>query len=115
MLKANLPAQFPHGGQLLIYRDGALNLQVRLDGQTVWLTQAGMAELFQASVPNVNIHIRNIFDEKELGQEAVIKEYLITAADGKNYRTKHYKLDMILAVGYRVRSLRGTQFRQWAN
>lgn len=114
MPKENLPAPFPNGGQMLIYRDGALNLQVRLDGQTVWLTQAGMAELFQTSVPNVNMHIRNIFDEKELGQEAVIKEYLITAADGKNYRTKHYNLDMILAVGYRVRSLRGTQFRQWA-
>ncbi|MGA2798955.1 MAG: RhuM family protein [Thermoguttaceae bacterium] len=111
---ANLPAPLPSGGQMLIYRDGSLNLQVRLDGQTVWLTQAGMAELFQTSVPNINIHIRNVFEEKELEAESVIKEYLITAADGKNYQTKCYNLDMILAVGYRVRSVRGTQFRQWA-
>jgi hypothetical protein len=96
---------------MLIYRDGALRLQVRMDGQTAWLTQAGMAELFQTSVPNVNIHIRNILEEKELEQDSVIKEYLITAADGKNYQTKCYNLDMILAVGYRVRSPRGTQFR----
>jgi len=111
MTQTDVPAPV---GQMLIYRDGSLNLQVRLDGQTVWLTQAGMAELLQTSVPNVNIHIRNILKEGELEQEAVVKEYLITAADNKNYRTKHYNLDMILAVGYRVRSARGTQFRQWA-
>lgn len=114
MDEQRLPVPLPPGGQILIYRDGATNLQVRLDGQTAWLTQAGMAELFQTSVPNINIHIRNILDEGELEQKAVVKEYLITAADGKNYRTKHYCLDMILAVGYRVRSVRGTAFRQWA-
>ncbi|MBN1909088.1 MAG: virulence RhuM family protein [Pirellulales bacterium] len=114
MTKDNPSEPLPPGGQMLIYRDGALDLQVRLDGQTVWLTQAGMAELFQTSVPNINIHIRNILQEEELERSAVIKEYLITAADGKNYQTKHYNLDMILAVGYRVRSARGTQFRQWA-
>lgn len=114
MTNENLPAPLPSGGQMLIYRDGSLNLQVRLDGQTVWLTQAGMAELFQTSVPNINIHVRNIVEEGELAPDSVIKEYLITAADGKNYRTKCYNLDMILAVGYRVRSPRGTQFRQWA-
>ncbi len=63
----NLPAPIPSGGQVLTYRDGSLNLQVRLDGQTVWLSQAGMAELFQTSVPNINIHIRNILEERELG------------------------------------------------
>ena len=109
-----LPGPLPPDGQVIIYHDGATNLQVSLDGQTVWLTQAAMAELFQTSVPNINIHIRNILEEEELEQESVIKEYLTTAADGKNYRTKHYSLDMILAVGYRVRSARGTAFRQWA-
>ena len=73
-----------------------------------------MAELFQTSVPNISIHVRNILAEGELQESAVVKEYLITAADGKRYRTKHYSLEMILAVGYRVRSPRGTQFRQWA-
>ncbi|HSV73111.1 MAG TPA: RhuM family protein [Chthonomonadales bacterium] len=101
-------------GQLLIYSDGGLNLQVRLDGPTVWLTQAQMAELYQTSKQNISLHIQNILDDKELPAEAVVKEYLTTAADGKNYRTLHYSLDMILAVGYRVRSPRGTLFRQWA-
>lgn len=101
-------------GQLLIYSDGALKLQVRLDGQTVWLTQAAMAELFQTTKQNVSLHIQNILTDKELASEAVVKEYLTTAADGKRYRTLHYSLDMILAVGYRVRSPRGTAFRQWA-
>jgi len=73
-----------------------------------------MAELFQTSISNINQHIKNIFDEKELSSEAVIKYYLITASDGKNYQTQFYNLDVILAVGYRVRSHCGTQFRQWA-
>src|SRR5438552_14936682 len=101
-------------GQLLIYSDAGLNLQVRLDGQTVWLTQAQMAELYQTSKQNISLHIQNVFDDKELRSEEVVKEYLTTATDGKNYRTLHYSLDMILAVGYRVRSPRGTLFRQWA-
>ena len=101
-------------GQLLIYSDGAFNLQVRLDGQTVWLTQAQMADLYQTTKQNISRHIQNILDDKELPAEAVVKEYLTTAADGKNYRTLHYSLDMILAVGYRVRSPRGTLFRRWA-
>ena len=117
MTDANLPAPLPSGGQMLIYRDGSLNLQVRLDGQTVWLTQAGMAELFQTSVPNINIHIRNILEEGELEQAATIKDYLIVHVEGRRSVKRsvtHYNLDMILAVGYRVRSPRGTQFRQWA-
>ena len=73
-----------------------------------------MAELFQTTKQNISLHIQNILEEKELQLEAVVKEYLTTAADGKRYLTLHYNLDMILAVGYRVRSLRGTQFRQWA-
>lgn len=104
----------PPGGQMLIYRDGALNLQVRLDGETVWLTQAAMAELYQTTKQNISLHVQNILAEGELVPESVVKEYLTTAADGKRYRTLHYNLDMILAIGYRVRSPRGTLFRQWA-
>jgi hypothetical protein len=104
----------PPSGQLLIYQDGGLKLQVRLDGQTVWLTQAAMADLYQTTKQNVSLHLQNIFDEGELEQEPAVKDYLTTAADGKRYRTRHYNLDAILAVGYRVRSPRGTAFRQWA-
>lgn len=104
----------PPQGQLLIYSDAGLNLQVRLDGQTVWLSQAAMAELYQTSKQNVSLHLQNLFDEHELRRDAVVKEYLTTAADGKRYRTLHYNLSAILAVGYRVRSQRGTLFRQWA-
>ncbi len=115
MSEGNLaPAPPPGSGGLLIYRDGGLNLQVRLDSQTVWLPQSGMAELYQTTKQNVSLHLQNIFDEKELDQVSVVKEYLTTAADGKRYRTLHYNLDAILAVGYRVRSPRGTLFRQWA-
>ena len=114
MSDSNTPAPQPPTGQLLIFSDGGLKLQVRLDGQTVWLTQAQMAELYQSSKQNISLHIQNILDDKELRSEAVVKDYLTTAADGKRYRTLHYSLDMILAVGYRVRSPRGTAFRQWA-
>jgi len=102
--------------EIVLYRteDGRNRIQVRMENETVWLTQALMAELFQTSIPNISIHIRNILLEGELREASVVKEYLITAADGKRYRTKHYSLDMILAVGYRVHSPRGTQFRQWA-
>ena len=102
--------------EILLYQteDGKSRIQVRLDGETVWLSQKLMAELFQTSISNINQHIKNIFDEKELSSEAVIKYYLITASDGKNYQTQFYNLDVILAVGYRVRSHCGTQFRQWA-
>ena len=104
-------------GQLLIYRDGALNLQVRLDGQTVWLTQAQMAELFQTTPQNITIHIKGIYEDGELGEAATCKDYLQVRAEGDRQvqrALKHYSLDMILAIGYRVRSARGTQFRQWA-
>ena len=94
--------------------DGRSRLSVRLEGKTVWLTQAQMAELFQTTRANVTIHIGNVLAEGELPEDSVCKEYLQTAADGKSYATKHYSLDMIIAVGYRVRSARGTQFRQWA-
>jgi hypothetical protein len=114
MDEPSIPAPLPPGGQMLIYRDGATRLQVRLDGQTVWLTQAAVGELYQTSKQNISLHLQNLFDDKELEQDSVVKEYLTTAADGKRYRTRYYSLDAILAVGYRVRSARGTTFRQWA-
>ena len=102
--------------EIILYNteDGRTRLDVKMQGETVWLTQSQMAELFQTSVPNVSMHIRNLFSEGELPADAVVKEFLITAADGKNYRTKFYNLDVIISVGYRVKSLRGTQFRIWA-
>jgi hypothetical protein len=112
--KQNLPA--PLGGDLILYQteDGQTRLQVRLEGETVWLTQAQMAELFQTTKQNVSLHIQNIFTEAELREQAVVKESLTTAADSKNYATKFYNLDVIISVGYRVKSHRGTQFRIWA-
>lgn len=101
---------------ILIYQttDGSTKIQVQLNDNTVWLTQADMAELFQTTKQNISLHIKNIFEEGELEEHSVVKEYLTTAADGKNYRTKFYNLDVIISVGYRVKSLRGTQFRIWA-
>jgi hypothetical protein len=102
---------------MLIYQDGATRLQVRLDNETVWLTQKLIADLFQTSVPNVSQHLTTIYEEGELRPEATIKKYLIVQTEGEREVTRtldHYSLDAILAVGYRVRSQRGTQFRQWA-
>jgi hypothetical protein len=103
-------------GEMILYRseDGRSDIQLRLEGGAVWLSQTEIAELFSTTVANINIHIRNILKDKELSKESVIKESLITANDGKNYRTFLYRLEMILAVGYRVKGQRGTQFRQWA-
>ena len=102
--------------QILIYQteSGDTKIEVRLENETLWLTQKLMAELFQTTVPNINIHIKNIFEEGELNPDSVIKDFLITAADGKNYKTKFYSLDMIISVGYRIKSHVATRFRQWA-
>lgn len=102
--------------QILIYQpeDGKTRIDVRLEDESVWLTQGQMVDLFQTTKPNISIHIRNIFQEGELDETSVVKDYLTTAADGKKYRTKYYNLDVIIAVGYRVRSHLGTQFRRWA-
>ena len=102
---------------LIIYNTDDGRVKVALlakDGQ-VWMNQNQLAELFDTSVPNINTHISNILSDGELHENSVIKYYLITAADGKNYNVKFYSLDMILAIGFRVRSKRGTQFRRWAN
>lgn len=87
---------------------------VRIEDENVWLTQKLIAELFDVSVPTVNEHLKNVFESGELDEKSVIRNFLITAADGKEYDTKHYNLEAILAVGYRVRSDCGTQFRKWA-
>ncbi len=109
------PPEAP-GGEIVVYRteDGRNRIFVRLEDENVWLPQQAMAALFETTKQNISLHIRNIFAEGELQPSSVVKEYLTTAADGKQYRVKHYNLDMIITVGYRVRSPRGTQFRQWA-
>lgn len=103
-------------GEIILYRtkDRKAQLEVRLEGDTVWLSQAQMADLFGQTKQNVSLHARNIFKEKELQKKSVVKEYLTTASDGKQYKLKYYNLDVIISVGYRVRSSRGTQFRVWA-
>ncbi|MBN2653576.1 MAG: virulence RhuM family protein [Nitrospirae bacterium] len=103
-------------GELILYQteDGKTNIEVRLQHETVWMSQLSMAELFQSTKQNISLHLKNVFDEGELPEKRVVKEYLTTAADGKNYCTKFYNLEAIIAVGYRVKSHRGTQFRRWA-
>jgi len=112
----NLPDKPASNSEILFYQteDGQSRIQVRLENDSVWLTQAQLAELFQTTKQNVSLHIKNVFSEGELDPESVVKEYLTTAADGKKYNTSHYNLDVILSVGYRVNSHRGTQFRKWA-
>ncbi len=105
--------------EIMLYQteDGATRLSVRLEDETVWLTQAAMAELFQTTPQNVTIHVKSIYEEGELEAEATCKDYLQVRSEGTRQverRLKHYNLDMVIAVGYRVRSHRGTQFRRWA-
>ena len=102
---------------IIIYKtqDGKVKLSLYARDGSVWMNQNQIAELFDTSVPNISMHITNILNEKELEENTVIKNYLTTASDGKNYEVAFYSLDMILAIGFRVRSKRGTQFRQWAN
>ncbi len=103
--------------EIIIYQpdEQSISLEVRIEEDTVWLTQAQMAELFQTTRNNITLHISNIFKENELDEISVGKESLLTASDGKKYKTKFYNLDVIISVGYRVKSVRGTQFRTWAN
>ena len=106
-------------GEIVVYQpDEITRLEVRVNEETVWLTQGQMAELFQTSPQNVTIHIRNIYDEEELQKNPTCKEYLQVKQEGSKIvrrRQKIYNLDVIISVGYRVKSIRGTQFRQWAN
>lgn len=102
--------------QVEIYqtKDKQTEIIVKFEEETVWLTQQQMADLFRQTKQNISLHINNCFKEKELDQKSVVKESLTTARDGKIYKTKSYNLDVIISIGYRVKSKRGTQFRQWA-
>ena len=104
------------GNNIILYttQDGKTKLQVNLEDETVWLTQAQLCELFEKSKKTISEHILNTFKEGELDKNSVVRNYRTTASDGKLYDTKHYNLDVIISVGYRVKSLQGTQFRKWA-
>lgn len=109
----------PKGGEILIYQSesGRTKVEVRLDGETLWLNQGDMARLYQTTKQNVSLHIQNIYEEGELAEEATVKEYLTVQGEGGRQvsrQVKHYNLDMILSVGYRIRSHIATRFRQWA-
>ena len=103
-------------GEILIYQnsEGSIKIDVRLEAETVWLSQAQLCDLFQKSKATISEHIKNIFEEGELNENAVIRNFRTTASDGKSYYVNHYNLDVIISVGYRVKSQQGTQFRIWA-
>ena len=102
--------------KVIIYtaNDGKTKIDVKLEEETLWLTQAQMCELYQTSKSNVSEHIKHIFEEGELNKESVVRNFRTTAADGKEYLVSHYNLDMVIALGYRVRTIIATRFRQWA-
>ena len=105
--------------EIVIYQtqDGLVKISVRLEGETLWLTQAQMTELFQTTKQNISLHINNIYEDGELDPSATVKDYLTVRNEGSrevNRSVKYYSLDVVIAVGYRVKSARGTQFRQWA-
>jgi hypothetical protein len=103
-------------GEILIYQnnDGNIKIDVRLEEETVWLTQSQLCELFQKSKATISEHIKNVFDEGELNENSVVRNFRTTANDGKSYDVNYYNLDVIISVGYRVKSQQGTQFRIWA-
>jgi len=111
---SNLPA--PTGGDFILYQteDGGTRIEVRFSGETVWLSLNQMADLFQRDKSVISKHIKNVFEEGELKPDSVVANCATTAADGKTYQVDFYNLDVIISVGYRVKSHRGTQFRQWA-
>jgi hypothetical protein len=109
----------PDKGGILIYQaqGGQTKIEVQLEGQTLWLTQAGLAELYQTTKQNVSLHIQNIYEESELHEDSTVKEYLTVQIEGGRQvsrQVKHYNLDMIISIGYRVKSQIATHFRQWA-
>jgi hypothetical protein len=116
MSKAITPGGGPEGGEFLLYQteDGAARVEVRVQGETVWLSLNQMAGLFDRDKSVISRHIANTLEERELERGAVVAEFATTASDGKTYQVEHFNLDMIISVGYRVKSLRGTQFRIWA-
>lgn len=100
-------------GEILIYQnqEGNIKIDVRLEDETVWLTQTQLCELFQKSKATISEHIKNVFEEGELFKSSVVRKFRTTASDGKNYETNFYNLDVIISVGYRVKSVQGTQFK----
>ena len=105
-----------NNNQIIIYNtaDGQTKIEVKVENETVWLSQAQMAELFQKDRKTITEHIQNVFNDGELEENSVCRKFQHTASDGKNYNVNFYNLDVIISVGYRVSSLRGTQFRIWA-
>ena len=103
-------------GEIIIYQtdDGNTKIDVKIEDETVWLTQAQLVELYRTSKSNISEHISNIFAEGELDEDSVVRFFRTTAADGKRYNTKYYNLDMIISLGYRVKSVIATNFRKWA-
>jgi hypothetical protein len=110
-------SQISNQSNLIIYNtaDGKASVSLYAKDDMVWMTQNQLVELFDTSKKNISIHINNVIENKELLEDSVVKEYLITTDDGKNYKTFHYSLEMIIAIGFRVKGMRGTQFRIWAN
>ena len=104
------------GSEIIIYQteDGHTKIDVKFEDETVWLTQAQLCELYQTSKSNISEHIKHIFEEEELDEESVVRKFRTTAADGKNYNTIHYNLDIIISLGYRVKSKIATNFCRWA-
>ena len=103
-------------GEIVIYQsdNGNIKIDVKIEDETVWLTQTQIVELYQTSKSNVSEHIKHIFEDDELDEKAVVRNFRTTASDGKNYNVKYYNLDMILSLGYRIRSKIASNFRKWA-
>src|SRR5690554_5172611 len=95
--------------------DSPTSVEMRYEDENVWLTQKMMAELYDVTIPAINQHLKTLFEDYELHEDSVIKNYLITATDSKNYNTKHYNLQAIIAVGFKINNQRAVQFRKWAN
>ncbi len=106
-----------NNGEIIIYQtdDGSTHIDVKMEDETVWLTQAQLVQLYQTSKSNVSEHIKHIFEEGELEENAVVRKFRTTAADGKKYNTIYYNLDMIISLGYRIKSSIATNFRRWAS
>lgn len=110
------PLPIEDKNEIIVYQPegGEFHIEVRIENETVWLTQAQLVELYQSSKANISEHIKHIFEEGELEETAVVRKFRTTAADGKNYNVAHYNLDLIISLGYRVKTLIATQFRRWA-
>ena len=115
-LYPHMDKNIPSNGNILIYQseDGTTHIDVRMEEETIWLTQQQLCDLYQTSKSNVSEHIKHIFEEGELSEFSVVRKFRTTASDGKSYEVSYYNLDMIISLGYRIRSIIATRFRQWA-